>query len=82
MSESPKSIAQHYHERTKYDPETLGLKSQTLDWEKQPILLKSIKSAQSLTLNPTYGTPTNPPLVILKSDFGSVYPIYCCIVMV
>ncbi|MBD2485715.1 SagB/ThcOx family dehydrogenase [Planktothrix sp. FACHB-1365] len=43
MSESPKSIAQHYHERTKYDPETLALKSQTLDWEKQPIPFKEYK---------------------------------------
>jgi len=30
------SIAQHYHERTKYEPETIATKSQGLDWSKQP----------------------------------------------
>ncbi|CAD5941590.1 Putative nitroreductase MJ1384 [Planktothrix agardhii] len=52
MSESPKSIAQHYHERTKYDPETLGLKSQTLDWEKQPIPFKEYKIGTVFDLKP------------------------------
>lgn len=52
MSESPKSIAQHYHERTKYDPETLALKSQTLDWEKQPIPFKEYKIGKVFDLKP------------------------------
>ena len=52
MSESPKSIAQHYHERTKYDPETLGLKGQTLDWEKQPIPFKEYKIGTVFDLKP------------------------------
>ncbi len=30
------SIAQHYHERTKYAPDTIATKSQGLDWSKQP----------------------------------------------
>ena len=32
MPELHQSIAQHYHERTKYNPETLASKSQQLDW--------------------------------------------------
>ncbi|CAD5963379.1 Putative nitroreductase MJ1384 [Planktothrix tepida] len=52
MSESQKSIAQHYHERTKYDPETLALKSQTLDWEKQPIPFKEYKIGKVFDLKP------------------------------
>ncbi len=34
------SIAQHYHERTKYDPETIATKGQALDWDKQPASFK------------------------------------------
>ena len=52
MSDSLKSIAQHYHERTKYDPETLALKSQTLDWEKQPIPFKEYKIGKVFDLKP------------------------------
>ncbi len=33
---STTSIAQHYHERTKYDPQTIASKGHALDWEKQP----------------------------------------------
>ncbi len=36
MPESKISIAQHYHERTKYDPETIAAKGQALDWNQQP----------------------------------------------
>lgn len=36
MTEPPISISQHYHNRTKYDPETLAKKNYQLDWSKQP----------------------------------------------
>jgi SagB-type dehydrogenase family enzyme len=37
------SIAQHYHERTKYDPKTIHAKSQALNWEEQPNPFKSYR---------------------------------------
>ncbi len=52
MSESPLSIAQYFHERTKYDPETIASKSQHLDWTKQPIPFKEYKIGTTLDLRP------------------------------
>ncbi|MEL6555674.1 MAG: SagB/ThcOx family dehydrogenase [Cyanobacteria bacterium J06621_11] len=50
------SIAQHYHQRTKYDPETLAAKSQGpnggLDWKKQPLPYKTYKIGQNIDLKP------------------------------
>jgi SagB-type dehydrogenase family enzyme len=46
------SIAQHYHERTKYDPETIQEKSQGLDWDKQPIPFKEYKIGATYDLKP------------------------------
>jgi SagB-type dehydrogenase family enzyme len=43
MSEQPISIAEHYHERTKYDPDTISAKSQGLDWSTQPSSYKEYK---------------------------------------
>jgi SagB-type dehydrogenase family enzyme len=37
------SIAEYYHQRTKYDPQTLATKSQGLDWSKQPSPFKDYK---------------------------------------
>jgi len=46
------SIAEHYHERTKYDPETIHAKSQALNWEEQPIPFKSYRFGTSIDLKP------------------------------
>jgi len=46
------SIAQHYHERTKYDPETIKAKNQPLDWNKQPLPFKEYKIGSSIDLKP------------------------------
>ena len=43
MSEQSLSLAQHYHDRTKYAPETLRAKSQPLDWSRQPKPFKDYK---------------------------------------
>lgn len=43
MPEPPVSIAQHYHERTKYDPKTIYAKSNSLDWNQQPYPYKEYK---------------------------------------
>lgn len=52
MPELRLSIAQHYHERTKYDPETIGAKNQGLDWERQPVPFKEYKIGVSFDLKP------------------------------
>jgi SagB-type dehydrogenase family enzyme len=57
MPELHQSIAQHYHERTKYDPETLAGKSQRLDWAKQPVPFKEYKIGSSFDLKPYLQEP-------------------------
>ncbi len=44
------SIAQHYHQRTKYDPETISQRGRTLDFEQQPIPFKDYKLGTSIGL--------------------------------
>ena len=50
------SIAQHYHQRTKYDPQTLAAKSRGpgggLDWKQQPLPYKTYKIGQTTDLKP------------------------------
>jgi SagB-type dehydrogenase family enzyme len=57
MSELPVSIAQHYHERTKYDPETIASKNRSLDWEKQPLPFKDYKVGTNIDLKPYLREP-------------------------
>lgn len=52
MSNSADSIAQHYHERTKYDPETIANKGKSLDWSTQPVPYKEYKIGQVYDLKP------------------------------
>ena len=52
MSEAKQSLAEYYHERTKYDPETLASKSQGLDWSKQPFPYKDYKIGTVYDLKP------------------------------
>ncbi len=52
MSELKPSITQHYHERTKYDEETIASKSFGLDWSKQPVPFKEYKLGNTIDLKP------------------------------
>ncbi|MBW4635505.1 MAG: SagB/ThcOx family dehydrogenase [Iphinoe sp. HA4291-MV1] len=52
MPELRQSIAQHYHERTKYDPETIASKNKGLDWSKQPVPFKEYKIGSTFDLKP------------------------------
>ncbi len=52
MSDLQLSIAQHYHERTKYDPETIASKNKGLDWARQPLPFKEYKVGASVDLKP------------------------------
>ncbi|MGC1308130.1 MAG: SagB/ThcOx family dehydrogenase [Phormidesmis sp.] len=46
------SIAQHYHQRTKYDPKTINAKGGELDWSKQPRPYKDYKLGHEIDLKP------------------------------
>jgi SagB-type dehydrogenase family enzyme len=46
------SIAQHYHQRTKYDPQTLQSQGQPLDWSQQPLPFKDYKLGLGFDLKP------------------------------
>jgi SagB-type dehydrogenase family enzyme len=52
MPDIQSSIASHYHERTKYNPETIASKSKTLDWANQPKPFKEYKIGNSYELTP------------------------------
>lgn len=52
MSELPESIAQHYHERTKYHPETISSKGKGIDWDSQPVPFKEYKVGANFDLKP------------------------------
>lgn len=52
MPELRHSIAQHYHERTKYDPQTIASKNKGLDWSKQPVPFKEYKIGSTYNLKP------------------------------
>ncbi len=47
------SIAQHYHQRTKYDPETIAAMGKGgLDWSQQPLPYKDYKLGHEVDLKP------------------------------
>jgi SagB-type dehydrogenase family enzyme len=46
------SIAQHYHQRTKYDPETIASKGKGIDWSQQPSPFKEYKIGKIFDLKP------------------------------
>ncbi len=48
------SIAQHFHQRTKYDPETIAAmgKGGGLDWSQQPVPYKNYKLGHDIDLKP------------------------------
>lgn len=52
MSKPELSLAQYYHERTKYDPETIASKSKGIDWSNQPVPFKEYKTGTIFDLQP------------------------------
>lgn len=65
MPDQPISIAQYYHERTKYDTQTIASKSKGLDWSQQPYPFKEYKIGQTFDLKPYLSRQTVPQ----KGDF-------------
>ncbi|NJK38495.1 MAG: SagB/ThcOx family dehydrogenase [Oscillatoriales cyanobacterium RM1_1_9] len=51
MADSSLSVAEHFHERTKYSPETINSKAQP-EWNRQPIPFKTYKLGQTYDLKP------------------------------
>lgn len=52
MSDSNLSIAQHYHQRTKYAPAVLAANPRSLDWSQQPVPFKVYKLGTEIDLKP------------------------------
>lgn len=52
MQDQQSSIAIHYHQRTKYHPETIAGKSKALDWNSQPSPFKEYKIGTQIDLKP------------------------------
>ena len=52
MPDALVSIAQHYHSRTKYDPETLAATAQPLDYNRQPHPYKTYRVGAEIDLKP------------------------------
>ncbi|MDY7016210.1 MAG: SagB/ThcOx family dehydrogenase, partial [Cyanobacteriota bacterium] len=52
MPDIQASIAQHYHQRTKYDPETIASKGKNIDWSQQPSPFKEYKIGKIFDLKP------------------------------
>ncbi len=52
MSNLQKSISRHYHDRTKYHPETIAQKNRNLDWNEQPVPFKEYKIGNTFDLKP------------------------------
>ncbi|BAW95738.1 hypothetical protein NIES970_06500 [[Synechococcus] sp. NIES-970] len=55
-------LSAHYHQRTKYDPETLSQRGKTLDWNQQPSPFKSYKIGTSYDLKPYLDSDQKAPL--------------------
>lgn len=61
MAEQLISIAQHYHERTKYYPQTLANQSRSLDFDSQPSPFKQYKLGKNFDLKPYLKEQPLPP---------------------
>lgn len=57
------SLTQHYHQRTKYDPETIAQQGRSLDFSQQPIPFKDYKLGTSIGLKEYLEPDIDPVLV-------------------
>ncbi|HAN46746.1 MAG TPA: SagB-type dehydrogenase domain-containing protein [Cyanobacteria bacterium UBA8156] len=46
------SLAQYFHDRTKYDPDTLEAKAKPLDWSRKPPSFKEFRTGETIDLKP------------------------------
>ncbi len=57
MSDSSVPLAIHYHERTKYHPDTIAARNKPLDWSNQPSPFKSYQIGTVYDLKPYLNSP-------------------------
>lgn len=55
------ALSAHYHQRTKYDPQTLSKRGKSLDWSQQPSPFKGYKIGTSYDLKPYLELDRNEP---------------------
>jgi len=74
------SLAIHYHQRTKYAPETLATKNKQIDWSKQPSPFKEYPLGRAIDLKPYAGDPAvpsdAPPIVFWQRLSRFLYGCY------
>lgn len=72
------SIAQHYHERTKYSPETIHTQSRALDWNAQPPLHKQYRIGMPFDLKPYLQMPDDPEMEVSEHWWERLSKFLCC----
>lgn len=72
------SIAQYYHERTKYSPETISAKSQPLAWESQPSAYKEYRIGIPFDLKPYLQLPDDPWVDVAERWWERLSRFLCC----
>lgn len=60
MSQTPLPFARIYHERTKYDPETIHRDVPEIDWDRPPVPFKTYKLGTPIDLKPHIGDRDTP----------------------
>lgn len=65
------SIAQHYHQRTKYSPEGLAAKSRALNFDEQPSPYKTYQIGQRIDLKPYLATVPSVGTADANANLGS-----------
>ncbi|MBE9033108.1 SagB/ThcOx family dehydrogenase, partial [filamentous cyanobacterium LEGE 11480] len=78
MPELRDSIAQHYHERTKYSPETINAKSKALDWAAQPLSYKEYRIGMPFDLKPYLQLPDDPWIDGSERWWERLSKFLCC----
>jgi SagB-type dehydrogenase family enzyme len=72
------SIAQHYHERTKYDPTTIARKAHPLDWSTQPVPFKTYQIGTSIDLTPYLQSDGDGPMDDIQYEWQRLSKLLLC----
>ncbi|ACK68722.1 nitroreductase [Gloeothece citriformis PCC 7424] len=78
MPDLQASIAHYYHQRTKYDPNTIATKNKALDWTKQPIPFKDYKIGNILDLKPYLSKSLNTPSDLTSQTWRRLSRLFAC----
>ncbi len=64
MSNPTLSVSQHYHQQTKYSPNTIRQQAPAIDWDNQPVPFKDYKIGTSYPLKPYLDPKTSDPNIL------------------